>query len=58
MIGWKGFFDVKANAENEAIIGSIEHLPSVITSALVLVLHVGLFMGLAMFAFRKKDILS
>ena len=58
MIGWKGFFDVKANTENEAIVGSIEHLPSVLTSAIVLVLHIGLFLGVAMFAFRKKDILS
>ncbi|HEX6180094.1 MAG TPA: hypothetical protein VFZ47_02555, partial [Chitinophagaceae bacterium] len=58
MIGWKGFFDVKANAENEAIVGSIEHLPSVLTSAAVLILHIGLFLGVAMFAFRKKDILS
>ena len=58
MIGWKGLFDVKANAENEAIIGSIEYLPSVLKSAGILLLHIGLFLGIAIFSFRKKDILS
>ncbi|MGB8195277.1 MAG: ABC transporter permease subunit, partial [Chitinophagaceae bacterium] len=58
MIGWKGFFDIKANDANEAVVGSIEHLPQVINSALVLLLHIGLFLGIAMLSFRKKDILS
>lgn len=58
MLGWKGFFDVQVNADNEAVIGSIENLPAVLTSAGVLALHVAVFMGIGMSAFRKKDILS
>lgn len=58
MIGWKGFFDVKANANNEAIVGSIENLPAVLTSAGVLVLHTALFLGIAVVGFKRKDILS
>jgi ABC-2 type transport system permease protein len=58
MIGWKGFFDVKVNSENVAIVGSIEHLPSVLTSAGILVFHIILFLSIAMVAFRRKDILS
>lgn len=58
MIGWKGFFDLQGNADNEAITGSIENLPGVLTSAGVLVLHIAMFLGVAMVGFRKKDILS
>ena len=58
MIGWKGFFDIKANGDNEAIVGSIEHLPTVLASAGILIIHIGLFLGIAIFSFRKKDILS
>lgn len=58
MIGWKGFFDVKVNAQREAIVGSVENLPAVITSAGILLLHILVFLGVAMVVFRKKDILS
>ncbi len=58
MIGWKGFFDVQVNEANEAIVGSVENLPTVLLSAGILVLHILIFLGVAMAAFRKKDILS
>jgi ABC-2 type transport system permease protein len=58
MIGWKGFFDVKVNEANEAIVGSIENLPAVLTSAGVLLLHVVLFLGIAIIGFRRRDVLS
>lgn len=58
MIGWKGFFDVKVNAQREAIIGSVENMPAVMTSAGILLLHIMVFLGVATVVFRKKDILS
>ena len=58
MIGWKGFFDVKVNAQREAIVGSVENLPAVLTSAGILLLHIIVFLGIAITVFRKKDILS
>lgn len=58
MIGWKGFFDVKVNQSNEAIVGSLENLPAVLTSAGILVLHICVFLTVAIVVFRKKDILS
>ncbi|HEY0680324.1 MAG TPA: ABC transporter permease subunit [Chitinophagaceae bacterium] len=58
MIGWKGFFDVKVNDVNEAIVGSIEHLPSVMASAGILLLHILIFLTVSILVFRKKDILS
>lgn len=58
MIGWKGFFDVKVTDDNLAVVGSIEQLPAVLTSAGILVFHIILFLSIAMWAFRRKDILS
>lgn len=58
MIGWKGFFDVKVDADGNAIVGSIANLPAVLRSAGVLLAHTFLFTGAAILIFRKKDILS
>jgi ABC-2 type transport system permease protein len=58
MLGWKGFFDVKVNADNEQIIGSIENLPAVMRSAMILVLHIIGFWLASVMVFRKKDIMS
>jgi ABC-2 type transport system permease protein len=58
MIGWKGFFDVQVNQSNEAVVGSLENLPAVLSSAGVLLLHICVFLTVAIVVFRKKDILS
>jgi ABC-2 type transport system permease protein len=58
LISWKEFFDLKVNDANEAIMGSIQNPQRIITSALVLLLHIVGFVGAAIFIFNKKDILS
>lgn len=58
MIGWKEFFDIKVNAANEAIIGTVQNPQKIVQSAVVLLLHILLFTGLSIWVFRKKDILS
>jgi len=58
MITWKEFFDFKVNDANEAIIGSIQYPDKIIRSATVLAIHIVLFVGSAVWLFRKKDILS
>ena len=58
MIGWKEFFDIKVNASNEAIIGSIQNSEKIIKAALVLFLHTIGFFVATVLVFRKKDILS
>ncbi len=58
MITWKEFFDFKVNDANEAIIGSIQYPDKIIRSATVLLVHIVLFVGAAVWLFRKKDILS
>jgi ABC-2 type transport system permease protein len=58
MLAWKGFFDVKVNAENVQIIGSVENPAAVMHSAFILVLHIIGFWTASILVFRKKDILS
>lgn len=58
MIGWKEFFDIKVNSNNEAIIGSIQNPQKIINSALVLLLHIVGFVGASIWIFKRKDVLS
>lgn len=58
MVVWKDFFDEKVNANNEAIAGTIENLPSIINSLLVLAVYIVALMGATLWVMRKKDILS
>jgi ABC-2 type transport system permease protein len=58
MLGWKGFFDVAVDANNQQIPGSVENLPAVLKSAGMLLMHVVLFLGASVVVFRRKDILS
>ena len=58
MIGWKEFFDIQVTDTNEAIVGSIQYPERIINSALVLFIHIILFVVAAIVVFRKKDILS
>ncbi|GAC1592383.1 MAG: hypothetical protein NVS3B19_13910 [Ginsengibacter sp.] len=58
MIGWKGFFDVKLGSDNQAILGSIQNLKSILIAVGVLVGHICLFIGTATYVFNRKDILS
>jgi len=58
MVAWKGFFYVKADAEGTTIDGSIENLPAVLKSLGILVAYIVLFFSAAVWAFRKKDILT
>ncbi len=58
MIVWKEFFDEKVNANNEAIAGTIQNLPVIIHSLLVLCAYIIVLLGATIFIMRKKDILS
>jgi ABC-2 type transport system permease protein len=58
MLGWKGFFDVKLNVNNEQIVGSIENLRAVLISGIILVFHILGFLTASILVFKKKDILS
>ncbi|HSU51659.1 MAG TPA: ABC transporter permease subunit [Segetibacter sp.] len=58
MIGWKGFFDVKVNSENEAIVGSIQNLDKILHAAAILAIHVVGLLTASIIVFKRKDILS
>jgi len=58
MLGWKGFFDVQVNSNNEQIVGSVENLPAVLRSAGILAIHIIIFLSASIFIFKRKDILS
>jgi ABC-2 type transport system permease protein len=57
MLGWKGFFYVQGE-EGVTIEGSVENLPGILKSGLILIGYTTLFLAIAVFYFRKKDILS
>jgi ABC-2 type transport system permease protein len=58
MLGWKGFFDIQVSSGGSAMVGSIHNLQAIMKSATILLLHIILFVTLAIVVFRKKDVLS
>jgi ABC-2 type transport system permease protein len=58
MIGWKGFFYAQAAGEDDTIKGSVENLPAIMKSLGILLGYIAVFLGSAIFFFRRKDILS
>jgi ABC-2 type transport system permease protein len=57
MLGWKGFFYVKG-AEGVTEKGSVENMAAVLKSAAVLIGYTLAFMSVAVWYFKKKNILS
>jgi ABC-2 type transport system permease protein len=57
MLGWKGFFYVKGE-DGVTVQGSIENLRAIIKSALVLLGYTTLFLSVAVWHFKRKNILS
>jgi len=58
LVGWKGFFYIGINYDGQPIKGSIENWSAIRKSLSILLAHIALFLGIAVAAFRKKDILS
>jgi ABC-2 type transport system permease protein len=58
MVAWKEFFDIKVDADNSSIIGTIQRPDKLINSAIILTVHIVLFVGGSIYLFNKKDITS
>ena len=58
MLGWKGFFNVQVDADNNVITGSIEGFSNILRSGIILAGHIVFFVGGGILIFRKKDVLS
>jgi ABC-2 type transport system permease protein len=58
LASWKEFFDMKVDADNVTIPGSIQSMGKLLYSTLILSAHIILFVGLSIWQFNKKDIVS
>ena len=58
MVGWKGFFYIGIDADGVPIKGSIENWAAIRNSLYILLAHIIAFLGIAIYSFRRKDILS
>ncbi|MEO8406376.1 MAG: ABC transporter permease subunit [Chitinophagaceae bacterium] len=57
MLGWKGFFYVKA-VDGQTITGSIRNISAIVKSAVILLGYTALFLMVSIWYFKKKNILS
>jgi ABC-2 type transport system permease protein len=57
MLGWKGFFYVKGE-QGVTVAGSVENLPAIIKSCLILLSYSLIFLAVAAWHFKRKNILS
>ncbi len=58
LVGWKGFFYIGTDESGNTIKGSLENWPAIRKSLLILLGHIAVIVGISVFVFRKKDILS
>jgi len=58
MTSWKGMFNMAVDENGAAIRGSVYSINALMQAMGVLVGHIVLFFGVALYAFKKKDILS
>jgi len=58
LVGWKGFFYIGTDSEGNTIKGSLENWAAIRNSLLILLGHIALLVGISVWAFKKKDILS
>lgn len=58
LVGWKGFFYIATTNEGIPIKGSVESWNAIWKSLLILLTHILLFTSVAMYFFKRKDILT
>lgn len=58
LVGWKGFFYIGTTEDGQPIKGTIENWPAIRNSLFILIAHIGVLLGAALFIFKRKDILS
>jgi len=58
MVTWKELFDEKVTADNEAIAGSIQNLPKIFHSLLILFIHIVVLLSASLWVTKRRDVLS
>ena len=58
LVGWKGFFYIGTDKDGIPLKGTIENWPAIRNSLFILLAHIGILFGAAVYFFQRKDILS
>lgn len=58
LVGWKGFFYIATDENNNTIKGSLENWPAIRRSLLILIGHIVVIVWASVAVFKRKDILS
>lgn len=58
LVGWKGFFYIATTEDGQPIKGTLENWPAIRDSLFILIGHIVVLMGLSLYFFKKKDVLS
>ena len=58
LVGWKGFFYIGTDVNGQPVKGSLENWAAIRNSLMILMTHIFVFIGIALYSFRKKDIMS
>lgn len=58
LVGWKGFFYIDTDLNGQPVKGSLENWPAIRNSLYILAAHIFVFISIALYSFRKKDIMS
>jgi ABC-2 type transport system permease protein len=58
MTSWKGMFNMAVDENGSAIRGSVYSVKALLQALVVLLGHIVLFFSVALYAFKRKDILS
>jgi len=58
LVGWKGFFYIGTDINGQPVKGSLENWAAIRNSLMILMTHIFVFIGIALYSFRKKDIMS
>ena len=58
LVGWKGFFYINTDGNNNTIKGSLENWPAIRRSLLILIAHIVVIVWASIAVFKRKDILS
>jgi len=58
LVGWKGFFYIGTTEDGQPIKGSLENWPAIRNSLYILLGHIFLLLGISVWIFKRKDILS
>lgn len=58
LVGWKGFFYINTDGNNNTIKGSLENWPAIRRSLLILIAHIVVIVWASITVFKRKDILS